>query len=694
MQSAYEHYNNKIGVRLSYLLSDMDRCTDNSLAVMSYTAYKSKVDRCKDFKLRAGLGPGNEVLIAWDRMPDDWQKQCIARFGNPMPETSPMGRFFTMDAEAKRYYDQFQFEGSGEYLTPAQKKRYSINASVLNALKALKINREGQRRSKNGSLKGLWRSLTQDTLLFNDYLKSKHNIQHTLPNNQRSLARRFNAYLKCSYDALIDGRNNNTNAQVVTPEMIKLWKDIFAGQKNHKPTYFEVSVKYNQFLAGQADIINNLTGEVYDHTAECYRAASEGTVYSYQELWENRAVTHSLRSGDRQKFKGIYEPYHKLKQPEFAGSIISVDDRQPPFEYAPGKRMWFYNAIDLGSEAFTCWVYGETKEGIILDFYKQLVKNYAEFKVPMPHELEGEASLNSSFTSTFLENGAMFQRVRIEANNARGKKIESFYKKLRYGLEKLRMGWLARPFALAESNQAHNGKKEYLTKREIIEGCLIDIQTWNNSLHSDQELHPGMTRWDVFMDKQHPNLVATNWAGILPHLGESQKSTMKAGRIELQGKHRVVGFDGKVALGETLIAVMKRIEGQRVMIKWMEDNDGDVLKSFVYDLKDGSLICELLSDLEYSRATLEQTDSDLENRTLTSAYAATVQGYIRRNAAEIERITIIDRPQPVSTRFKMPGVKRYIPNGEPAGALEVAQVDDVEVMEKKATYRLDTASRF
>lgn len=52
MQGAYEFHNNKIGVRLSYLISDIDRCTDNSLGVMSYSSYKQKACRYPEFKLR------------------------------------------------------------------------------------------------------------------------------------------------------------------------------------------------------------------------------------------------------------------------------------------------------------------------------------------------------------------------------------------------------------------------------------------------------------------------------------------------------------------------------------------------------------------------------------------------------------------------------------------------------------------
>ena len=75
--------------------------------------------------------------------------------------------------------------------------------------------------------------------------------------------------------------------------------------------------------------------------------------------------------------------------------------------------------IDLGNEAFTCWVYGTSKEGIITDFYRQMVRNYAEWNLILPAELESEMSLNSSFVDTFLKEGNMFQYVRIEATQTR-----------------------------------------------------------------------------------------------------------------------------------------------------------------------------------------------------------------------------------------------------------------------------------
>jgi hypothetical protein len=688
--SPYEVHENQMGVRLSYLISDPDRRHPYSLGLMSYDAYKQRASRTPGFRLKEGRGKGNEVLVAWKALPVEWQSVCREKLGNPEADYNPLLRFFEISPEAKVFFDTYQFDNS-EYLTAKQRAQYTINASVMLALIKLRIYRQAQRKSRGGTTRGMWDALAADVVNFQDHLKQMGHVTHTLPSSVKRLKMRYEAFHQFSFESFIDGRNNNSNAQLVTPQMIEIWQSIFAGQPRRKPTYIEVSLRYKAFLEGTLDIVNNATGEMFNPEAEYYKPASESTVYSYQAAWAQRAASHALRSGDRQKFKSAYEPWHKLEQPKFAGSIISIDDRQPPFEYAPGKRMWFYNAIDLGSEAFTCWVWGETKEGIIVEFYREMVRLYHLWGMNLPYEMECEMSLNSMFQDNLLQNGAMFQRVRIEANNARGKRIEAHYRSLRYDYEKDEEGWLARPFALSERNQKGSQKVPMLSKDQIVETALRNIQKWNNTLHSNQELHPGMTRWEVFMAKQHPELKPTNWLGILPYIGYQQRTSMHLGRIKLQGKDRVVGFDGEVATGEKLIGILKRIEGKEVRVNWLDDTEGQMLKAHVYDLE-GNLICELLGDLGYSRSTLERTPEDDRNRELMSAYTATVQGYIKRMSRSIETVTLIEKPKPQKAGFVMPGLKQY--RSEPTEAEILAPVEPQAEATYSKKFNHSTKSRF
>lgn len=686
----YEIHENQIGVRLSYLIADSDKRHPHSIAAITYDAYKQRAKRTPGFRLKEGRGKGNEALVSWKCMPHEWQSVCREKLGNPEADYNPLQKYFQISPEAKTYFDTFQFEND-EYLTAKQRGQYTINASVMEAMIALKANRAAQRKSRGGNLRGMWDALAADVVAFQDHLKKMGHITHTLPSSTKRLKMRHDDFKKFSYESFIDGRNNNNNAQLVTPEMIELWQNIFAGQRNRKPTYIEVALRYNAFLEGTLEIINNSTGELFDPKADHYRAASESTIYNYQSAWAQRAGSHALRSGDRQKFKAAYEPWHRLEQPKFAGSMISIDDRQPPFEYATGKRMWFYNAIDLGSEAFTTWVWGDTKEGIIVEFYREMVRLYNLWGMNLPYEMECEMSLNSMFQDNLLQNGAMFQRVRIEANNARGKRIEAYYRALRYDYEKDEEGWLARPFAIAERNQKGSGKVPQLPKDQIVETALRNIQKWNNTLHSNQELNPGMTRWEVFMSKQHPELKPTNWVGILPYIGFQQRSSMHLGRIKLQGKDRVVGYDGEVALGEKLIGILKRIEGKEVRVNWLDDCEGQVLKAHVYDLEE-NLICDLLGDLGYSRSTLERTEEGDKNREIMSAYAATVQAYIKRTARSIEPITILEKPKPTKPGFVMPGLKQFETKESEAEIL--APVETKEDPGYPRKFNSSTKSRF
>lgn len=617
-------------------------------------------------------GNGRLAGLELNAIPEKYKVKIVDILGKPEVVANPIEDHFSIDGAARMWFDGFKF-ADGTSLKPEQVNRYTINASVLNALAKLKKARETEHKIKGNPIGNLWPALINEVSSFNNTLKLKFGgLQHDLPKSEK-LRIKLGTYIKNGYSTLVDGRNKNQAAKKVTPMMIALWNDIFSGQR-HKPTYLEVAFKYNQFLNGVIEILNTDTGEVYDAKHEDFRPIDESTVYNYISAWTSRIATHAKRSGDRQVFKGKYEPYHKLTQPKYAGSIISIDDRQPPFAYDAGKRMWFYNAIDLGSEAFTCWVYGETKEGIITEFYRQLVRNYAEWNLNMPYEIECESSLNSSFKETFLMPGAMFSEVRIEANNARGKRIEAYYRALRYSYEKQREGWLARPKVLSESNLAGPGVVPFKSKEAIVDGCLIDIETWNNTLHSNQELHPGLTRWEVFMEKQHPELQPTNWRGILPHLGYSTKSSMKAGRITLQGMHRVVGVNGEVALGEKLINIMSQIEGEDVTLYWLDDNEGNVLKAHVYD-NAGAFVCELLDDLSYSRSKLESGASDVDKRAIMSAYTATVQGYVSRNVKQLSDVVIIEKQVETVKKFT---IKRLGSDRATASAIKMNEDFEAE----------------
>jgi len=590
-------------------------------------------------------GNGRQMLIDFDSLPNTIKEAL----GDPRKGLHILEDYFKLDQQAVEFYRNYTFD-DGSHIDEAIQDKYIANASLIKACQRLKPAREAEIIGKGYTPKGIYNSLWRDAISFGPVMERKWGMVSSLPPGERRWIQTYKRFAEEGYPSLISKKHQNKNAAPDNQEEImKLLADMF-GTQPQKPTFTEVSRQYEAFLSGYLDVIDNKTKEPYSPAG--YPSLSSGTIWNYLNTYESRIATMAKRSGNRQKLISDTIPHHSLLHPHYAGSIISIDDRQPPFEYAKGQRMWFYNGIDLGSEAFTTWVYGKTKEGIILEFYRQMVRNYDEWGFALPHELECESSLNSQFAHTFLREGYMFENVRIEANNARGKRIEAYYNPLRYKYEKKEIGWLARPFALSEANQAGNDKVERIPYDRLAMQSLKHIEQWNNSPHS---LYPDKTRWEMFCENQHPNLRPTNYLAFMRHLGYKTTTSCNAGIIRLQRQEWLLGDQGKIYTGDRLIKLMKLTEGQTVDVYWLDANNGTILKALVY-IGD-TYICEALPKPVYHRAKLEQTAADHEAREIMSSYATTIEAYQRRRKNELQSVTVIDNtPVTLNNKFKIPAL--------------------------------------
>ncbi|WP_312078420.1 hypothetical protein [Chryseobacterium sp.] len=606
---------------------------------------------------------GHKLMIDFDSLPTHVQEAL----GDPRKLDHNLLYWYKTDSVAVEFYTNFR-RPDGSALLPGEQQRYITNASVLMAVIQLKEKHTTERIKLGMSLKGLNGFLCDESNTFGAYLEMKKLPSHNLPSHPTRFKEALNGFeigfnynnRDYQYNFLsiikdVEGKRK-VNPVKIDDNVSEILDGLFANIE-HKPTATEIHRAYEAFLNGYAEVYNEASGEIYDPKG--YPSLSESTVKRHLAKWESKAATHKKRSGDRQKYMGQFKPHHQLERPRFAGSIISIDDRNPPFKDLTGKRAWFYNGIDLASECFTVFVYGKTKEGIIIEFYRQMVRNYTEWGLNLPNELEAESALNSSFTDSFLQEGYMFQNVRIEANNARGKRIERYFGALRYEVEKKRAGWLARPTAKSESNQAGSVEVPLVPYDQIIQNGIDDLFEWNNSPHSQD---PTKTRWEYFLENQHPELKPTNWKAILPYLGFKTETSCNVGYINLQGKKRAIAMNGEICLGENLINAMKAIEGKDITVYWLDDNSGNVMKALAYHNE--RFICEVQEMPKYNRAIIERTEADKKAREIQSSYVATVEGYIRSQERTLQKINIIyqQKAQP-KNGFFIPGMNRktFIP---------------------------------
>lgn len=648
--------------------------------IPSYDALKKRLQRHEDKpygikRIRKG-GNNHELLIDYDTLDENIQ----LKLGDPRKVKHVLENYFKEDPEALSFYSSFQYP-DGSYLTPKSKEKYLINASVMKALMKLEEDRLTERKNKNGTTRGILNTIFNDAHSFQDWLLVNNFPKHSLNTNARRFKQKYSDFKNHGYLSLIKDAQGKSkrNATKVCKKTEKVLHDIFAGQ-HFKPTATDVARDYCDFIAGNLQIVSTKTGEVYDPKG--FKELNQSTITHFLSKWRSKIATHTRRSGDRQNLINKFTPYYSMDKPVFAGSILSIDDRQPPFKYKDADgvhRPWFYVGIDVASEAITVAVWGKSKEGIIEEFYRQMVRNYGAYGVQLPHELECESSLNSNYTDTILRPGAMFQEVRIEANNARGKFIERMFGKLRYEIEKSRRGWIARPFAKSEKNQAGPGEDIILPYEQIIQECLQDIEDWNNSPHSE---HKHMSRWDYFMQNQHIDLKPTNYREILPYIGRKTKTSCKVARVALDNSKYLLGDNSEIATGEQLVSIMDRIEGQDLDAYWLDDVEGGVLKSIVTKRDDNRVICELVEDPKGSRSKLEETEQHKINRGLMASYQNTITAYQKLRAGEIDKVEIYGRkPKTISNTFKMPGLKKFVPNETPAEELPIQSNKDLVYVE-------------
>lgn len=627
-------------------------------------------------------GNGRQMLIDFDTLSKEMQDSI----GDPRKMKHPLIDFFQFDANAVRFFNDFKFD-DGSSLKENFKEEYITNASVLIASEKLRIARLTEwKKLKKTSGRGLLPSICQDVTTFNEYLPKLFKTKHTIPASYRAFDRVWKPFFNSfedsiNYGSLISGKLKNQNRKLMTDEMMELLNDMFAGQ-DYKPSRTEVANQYKAFIKGEIEIVSNETGEIYDSLNPNFKELSDSSIIAWLGKWENKIGTHAKRSGDRQKYMQEFIPWHKLTKIKEAGTLISIDDRQPPFMYDENRsRAWFYMGIDVGSEAWTCWVWGKSKEGIIVEFYRQMVRNYTEWGFNLPLGLECESSLNSSFKDTFLRNGAMFDHVNIYANRARSKIVERKFGELRYRHEKSRIGWMARPHALKEENQKSAEEDVFIPFDDIVDQSLNDIETWNNMPHS---VHTDKTRWEVFCEMQNKNTQPTNWTAFLPYIGRTEISSCNAGIINFRNTTFVLGIEGEIALGETLIRLMKYVEGKEFTIYWLDGNDGNVLKAMIY--YDDMMLCDLVLQPEYSRSIHERDDQGDINRKLMSAYENTVNGFMSQRKREIEGVTIIDnRQKTLNNKFQIPGRKKYAPSNEVPREVQVETEEEIYNYEASAS---------
>lgn len=176
-----QYFNNILCFEAGWLI-DNDICT--------FSMYKHAVER-KQIQVVRRASRNTPALVAYDSMPDRFKEAIIEKIGgNPykLAKTNELEELIEHNTETSKFFNEDFKLSDGRYLPKDTRNEYYYNAIILDAITKL-IEKVALKKAKGHKTGGAW-SYYSELVQSLDLTKYKH----TLPENSRTLERKYQKY--------------------------------------------------------------------------------------------------------------------------------------------------------------------------------------------------------------------------------------------------------------------------------------------------------------------------------------------------------------------------------------------------------------------------------------------------------------------------------------------------------------------
>ena len=161
------------------------------------------------------------------------------------------------------------------------------------------------------------------------------------------------------------------------------------------------------------------------------------------------------------------------------------------------------------------------------------------------------------------------------------------------------------------------------------------IAEYNNRLHPNQKLYPGLTRWEVLCRNQNPDLSPVDKALLYRFIGEKTRTSIRRSMYcTVRGE--------KFRLPSPQLLERLAPNDYEVQAYYLPNEAGEVSEVYIY--QDAAFIAECAPVGAYNEATAEQTDEDRQNYTEQAKYVSEFDALMRRE--KIQKVRILPRDLP------------------------------------------------